>query len=216
MTPPGFEPRDLRFRKPSAPPLCLSDSVQKQAGSGRNLRSSPQRAHDDSKPESTRAAEARLLEDSELRAVIAARLSKHTVRGEGCWLWQRARNSQGYGQMAVHRRTMSTHRVAYVLEHGAIPDGLLVLHRCDVRRCINPAHLFLGTTADNSADMVAKGRQAHGERNPRARLSDADVATIRARCAAGESRASVARAFGVSGPYVSTLALGQYRAGGAR
>jgi hypothetical protein len=90
------------------------------------------------------------------------------VKG-GCWEWQGFRlptggHKLGYGQMVVRslRRPVNTHRIAWVIEHGTIPAGLCVCHRCDNPPCVNPAHLFLGTARDNTRDMIAKGRQGHG------------------------------------------------------
>jgi len=86
---------------------------------------------------------------------------KVAVRGpDECWLWTGSRTKQGYGQIAlgeVRNRPELAHRVAWTLTFGAT-GALYVLHRCDVRPCVNPAHLFLGTTRDNALDMVAKGR----------------------------------------------------------
>lgn len=82
----------------------------------------------------------------------------------GCFLWIGSiwppghRTSYGYGQVRRNGRLVSAHRVAWELTNGAIPSGLLVLHHCDVTCCVNPDHLFLGTYADNIADMVQKGR----------------------------------------------------------
>lgn len=81
----------------------------------------------------------------------------------GCWLWLGAANQKGrgtfsYGGRRPKGRVELHHRFAYLVEHGDIPEGLSVLHRCDVPLCCNPAHLFVGTQADNVSDMMEKGR----------------------------------------------------------
>lgn len=83
-----------------------------------------------------------------------------------CWLWTRKPNCRGYGRFGVGGRVFMAHRVAYVVGTGGIPDGLLILHRCDVRLCCRFSHLFLGDCAANSQDMVLKGRSASGDRAP--------------------------------------------------
>ena len=82
----------------------------------------------------------------------------------GCWLWLASTCRDGYGAFWDGRLKLA-HRFSYELYVGPIPDEALVLHRCDVPHCVNPAHLFLGTHADNSADKMAKGRQARGEKH---------------------------------------------------
>ena len=76
----------------------------------------------------------------------------------GCRLWTGAVSRNGYGAVKLHGRMTSAHRAAWTYARGPIPTGMFVLHRCDVRRCCEPEHLFLGAQADNMRDMSAKGR----------------------------------------------------------
>ncbi len=89
-----------------------------------------------------------------------------------CWLWKGGHNEWGYGCIWDGFTASLAHRVSWLLHNGPIPIGMCVLHRCDVRLCVNPDHLWLGTQADNVADMVAKDRQAR-------KLLDTDVVAIR-------------------------------------
>lgn len=84
-----------------------------------------------------------------------------------CWPWTAARDPKGYGTIRsdIGRANKFAHRAAWEVTNGAIPDGLLVCHRCDNPPCCNPAHLFLGTHADNMADCSAKGRTCRGDRH---------------------------------------------------
>jgi len=88
--------------------------------------------------------------------------------------------------------------LAWELAHGAIPDGLNVLHRCDVRDCLRVDHLFLGTHADNVRDCVSKGRHGIGERHPGAKVTSAEVHEIRRLAASGVSHARIATRFPIS------------------
>jgi hypothetical protein len=88
--------------------------------------------------------------------------------GHGCWLWKLAKFGHGYGYFYFLGQVNYVHRLSYAVFIGDFDDTLHVLHKCDVKHCYYPDHLFLGTNADNVADKVAKGRQAKlaGERNP--------------------------------------------------
>ena len=88
-----------------------------------------------------------------------------------CWLWQACTYRNGYGKFSLTRcNPVYAHRLSYELTNGAIPDGMCILHRCDVPACCNPNHLSLGTQLDNIADMNAKGR---GVPPPRPKRRDA-------------------------------------------
>lgn len=100
----------------------------------------------------------------------------------GCWLWIGALYGSGYGVFNTSDdRTMHAHRYSWMLHRGEIPDGLIVCHKCDVRCCVNPEHLFVGTHSDNANDMHAKGRNntPRGEQHVRSKLSEQDVRNIR-------------------------------------
>lgn len=93
------------------------------------------------------------------RRSLAERLQAHLVRADsGCLEWRDGATRNGYGQIGDGRRVRYAHRVAYELAYGPFSDDLDVLHRCDNPPCCEPTHLFLGTAADNNADMIAKGR----------------------------------------------------------
>lgn len=102
------------------------------------------------------------------KARLLAYIEERTIPepNSGCWLWLLSCGNHGYGQLGWYGRKRTAHRLSWQAHHGDIPAGLCVLHKCDVRSCCNPDHLFLGTRPDNMADMVAKGRSTKGERNP--------------------------------------------------
>jgi hypothetical protein len=104
---------------------------------------------------------------------------------------------------------MIAHRVSYALAFGPFDSALLVCHDCDNRSCVNPDHLFLGTSADNSADMTSKGRQAKGEAHGRSKLTEADIPAIMAQRATGAALRAIARDFGVSHAVIHSIIRGE-------
>ncbi|TKJ33602.1 HNH endonuclease [Blastococcus sp. CCUG 61487] len=102
-------------------------------------------------------------------ARTAAFWSRVDRTGDGCWEWTGSRLARGYGRFPLGGTTVNAHRHAWELTNGPVPDGMFVCHRCDNPPCCRPDHLFLGTPAENSADMVAKGRVARN-RGPRLHL----------------------------------------------
>lgn len=108
--------------------------------------------------------------------------------------------------MSVNHKDIRAHRLAYMTATGIDPGDLCVLHRCDNPPCCNPAHLFLGTVADNARDAVQKGRR-RGERANASKLTETQVIEVRRRRAAGERGIDLAREFGVSNTAVSRIFL---------
>lgn len=147
---------------------------------------------------------------------------------DACWPWTGARHPAGYGLFSVTRGVWPTgsHRYAWELANGSIPEGRWVLHRCDNPPCCNPSHLFLGDCQDNETDKVSKGRQARGDRHGRrkhpeaypsgerhhaAKLTDAQVAEVRRLAGEGHSQRALARRFGMSQPGIGKLLRGEHR-----
>jgi hypothetical protein len=151
-----------------------------------------------------------------------------SLGNDSCWPWISSKSPSGYGKYTGGSTDLRTHRVAYALAYGELPDSkngipLCVCHKCDNPACCNPMHLFLGTNRDNTIDMIKKGRKntpsgdnhyakkkpeklARGERHGMTRLTWDDVRKIRASYASGcVTQDSLAIEFGVCRPAITNI-----------
>lgn len=96
-----------------------------------------------------------------MNEIIKQRFFARINKTDTCWIWSGCKDTAGYGQLRIGKRMGLTHRVSWEIHNGPIPSDALVLHRCDVRSCVNPAHLFLGSYSDNAIDRDRKRRGRH-------------------------------------------------------
>lgn len=127
----------------------------------------------------------------------------------GCWLWLGYACHNGYGRVRFEGKSWLAHRVAWFAHHGPIPEGMHLCHKCDNPGCINPAHMFVGTQADNVRDMIRKGREnrdprpyQRGELNQNSRIT-ADV--VRSILLSPLNQRDAAAAFGVAPSWVQRI-----------
>lgn len=120
---------------------------------------------------------------------------------ETCWLYRGALNKDGYGTIGRLGKMLSAHRISWTLTHGEPPNGMCVLHKCDVRNCVNPEHLFLGTKKDNTLDRFSKERYL--------RLSHNEIREIRKFLDLGMKGNDVAQKFNVSATMISRIKVGK-------
>lgn len=155
----------------------------------------------------------RRLNASDARRRLLALVEKQDG-ADGCWLFKGRVRKNGYARVTYRQESHYLHRLAYQVFVGPIQEGMDVCHRCDVRRCARPAHLFTGTRLENMQDAKRKGRLSsgarhsarvpNGERNPKAKLTWEKVRAIRRRRNAGERTDDLAREFACD---VSTIRL---------
>jgi hypothetical protein len=130
----------------------------------------------------------------------------------GCWLWMGGlAGGTGYPVVRNGDTNVGAHRLMASLVYGELPSGIDACHRCDVRACINPTHLFLGTRAENLDDMRRKGRanDPKGVRHPKAKLTEADVHAIRAALAAGVPSVVLGRRYNVAANTILSIKSGR-------
>lgn len=136
----------------------------------------------------------------------------YVVRGDSpddCWGWSGSVEKDGYALLSVRGLGNRAYRMSFILHYGPIPKGMCVCHHCDNPACTNPRHLFLGTTQDNTADMVAKRRHLFGELHNKAKLADADIPRIRELRASGLTQQAISDQYGVSQSAISSILLGK-------
>lgn len=141
---------------------------------------------------------------------VAARFAEKVDRRgpDECWEWTACRTRTGYGSFGMCGRVYSAHRAAFLLHHGREAAGC-VLHRCDNRSCVNPAHLFEGTQAENIQDMDSKRRRARGAALRRNKLTESDVPVIRALYRwSGFLNREIAAEYGVAVNTISAITAG--------
>lgn len=141
---------------------------------------------------------------------LSDRLWSHVDKSGECWNWLGPTYNKGAGRVFHDGKVYAAYRLAWELTNGPIPDGMFVCHKCDNRACCNPSHLFLGTPADNAADMVRKGRNSRGISHPRAKLSEADILSIREDHSSGKlGTTALARKYGVCRTHIQCILRGE-------
>jgi len=125
---------------------------------------------------------------------------------DACWLWKASRGGSGYGHVWIEingeRRCVDAHKRAWTLTHGPVPHGQVVRHRCNVKTCVNPAHLELGSYSENTVDALRDGFGG-------VKLRAADIRAILAERYAGRLRVEIAAKHGIRESYVNEILIGR-------
>jgi hypothetical protein len=142
---------------------------------------------------------------------IEQKLLRYAVSENGCWNWVATKDRDGYGLLTHHRgKQIRAHRASYEFHVAKIPVGLLVCHSCDNPSCINPNHLFVGTSKENTRDMLDKNRRPvlRGERHPNAKLTNVQVTQIKQLRSENRLLKDIANQFNISFQTVSSITKG--------
>jgi len=126
-----------------------------------------------------------------------------------CWLFNGSKSRAGYGTIKHNTKVYFAHRFIYETFFGPIEKELVCCHKCDVRNCINPAHIFIGTRTDNQNDMKKKGRQARGSNNGTSKLVESDILIIKKLYADGMHQKDIAKNYSVSQTVISKIIIGK-------
>lgn len=161
------------------------------------------------------------MDKNKLKLSIADRLAKYSSRNEssGCLEWHGYKDVYGYGVLLVSndgiKKNKKAHRLSFEQTYGEIEVGKLVCHKCDVRNCIEPTHLFLGSVADNNKDMMQKRRfrpgkqNNNGERNPNAKLTSKQVDSIKVLFQYGITQKQIANSLSLNRSTIQRIASGK-------
>ena len=154
--------------------------------------------------------------DGKTKKDLSSRFWSKVKKSDNCWEWIGAINSGGYGSFYKgidnkgKKKIVSAPRISWEIHFGEIPNGLHVLHRCDVRLCVNPLHLFLGTNLDNQRDKASKGRgrtrSIYGVKHHNSKLNRAYVRIIKEMLAFGYPHRKIAKEFNVCRAHIGSIA----------
>ena len=146
------------------------------------------------------------------------------IKTKTCWLWVGYITKKGYGRFFFKYKQIAAHRKSYEIFNGEIKPGMWVLHKCDIRNCVNPAHLYQGTEWDNAMDATKRKRWAYGKKNGTykypervhrgenaswSKLSEKDVINILKCISLGEKQNAIAKRFNVTPANINEIYKGK-------
>ena len=136
------------------------------------------------------------------------RFMSYVQKTNDCWLWMGSKTRGGYGKFSstsLGMKQIGAHRFSYIIHRGVVPDAMCVCHTCDNPSCVNPQHLWIGTSAENSKDRCDKGRTLKKEVHPLSKLTDRIVKKIRALNKMGMKQKEIAKLFNVSAGHINNI-----------